>query len=125
MAVKSRQPYPQAYPKAKIQKHEEIIVCWAKNEARKVEEIPPEELNGFISEFIVAVRKKDGEYFEPSSLRVQVEICSFNRHLKSCKYRCNIIEDKEFEQVQQAVEAQSKELKKHGRGNKQKTQQKL
>ena len=39
---------------------------------RKVEEIPPEALNGYISEFIVAVRRNDGEDFEPSSLRVLI-----------------------------------------------------
>ena len=88
----------------------------AKNETRKVEEIPPEELNGYVSEFIVAVRRKDGEDFEPSSLRGLV--CSFNRHLKACKYPYNIIEDKEFEQVRQALEARSKVLKKDGKGNK-------
>ena len=41
----------------------------AKNKARKVEEIPTEELNGYSSEFIVAIRRKDGKEFEPSSLK--------------------------------------------------------
>ena len=41
----------------------------SKNESRRIEEIPPKELNEYISEFIVAVRRKDGEDFEPSSLR--------------------------------------------------------
>ena len=45
----------------------------AKNEAIKVDEIPPEELNG--------------EDFEPSSLRGL--ICSFNWLFNACKYRCN------------------------------------
>ena len=47
------------------------------------------ELNEYISEFIVAVRRKDDEDFEPSSLRGL--ICSFNRHLKACKYPCSVI----------------------------------
>ena len=81
-----------------------------------MEEISPEELNVYISEFIVSVRRKDGEDFEPSSLRGLV--CSFNRHLKACKYPANIIEDKEFEQVRQALQARSKQLKKDGKGNK-------
>ena len=50
-----------------------------KTEAHKVEEIPPEKLNGYISEFIVAVRRKNGEDLEPSSLRGLVS--SFNRKL--------------------------------------------
>ena len=57
----------------------------------KREKSRKEELNGYISEFIVAVRRKDGKDFDPSSLRGLT--CSFNRHLKACKYR-NIIEDR-------------------------------
>ncbi|CAH3017022.1 unnamed protein product, partial [Porites evermanni] len=64
----------------------------------------------------VTVRRKNGEDFEPSSLRGL--ICSFNRHLKACKYPCSVIEDSQFEQVRQALEARSKELKKDGKGNK-------
>ena len=78
----------------------------SKNESRRIEE----------SEFIVAVRRKDGEDFEPVSLRGL--ICSFNRHLKACKYPCSVIEDSQFEQARQALEARSKELKKDGKGNK-------
>ena len=33
----------------------------SKNESRRIEEIPPKELNEYISEFIIAVRKKDGD----------------------------------------------------------------
>ena len=65
---------------------------------------------------MVAIRRKDSENFDPSSLRGLI-CSSFNLHLKAFKYRNNI-EDKEFESVRQALEARSKELKKHGRGNK-------
>ena len=54
----------------------------SKNESRRIEEMPPIELNEYISEFIVAARRKDCEDFDPSSLRGL--ICSFNRHLKAC-----------------------------------------
>ncbi|CAH3176007.1 unnamed protein product, partial [Porites lobata] len=64
----------------------------------------------------VTVRRKDCEDFEPSSLRGL--ICSFNRHLKACKYPCSVIEDSQFEQARQALEARGKELKKDGKGNK-------
>ena len=41
-----------------------------KNESRLMEEILPKELNAYISEFIITVRKKDNnEDYEPSSLR--------------------------------------------------------
>ena len=41
-----------------------------KNESRLMEEIPPKELNAYISKFIITVRKKDNnEDYKPSSLR--------------------------------------------------------
>ena len=44
-----------------------------KGECRAVEEVPPDELNSFISEFIITLRKKDDkEDYEPSSLRVML-----------------------------------------------------
>ena len=73
----------------------------SKNKSRRIEEIPPKELNEYISKFIVAVRRKDGEDFEPSSLRGL--ICSFNRHLKACKYPCSVIEDTKLQTHQARV----------------------
>ena len=52
-----------------------------KNESRLREEIPPKELNAYISEVIITVRKKDNnEDYEPSSLRSLM--ASFERYLK-------------------------------------------
>ena len=52
-----------------------------KGESRAVEEIPPNELNSFISEFNITVKKKeDNDDYEPSSLRVM--LASFERYLK-------------------------------------------
>ena len=51
-----------------------------KEETRPVENIPPLELNSFISEFIITVRRKDNEECEPNSLRVM--IASFERYLR-------------------------------------------
>ena len=58
----------------------------SKSESRRTRK----ELNEYISEFIVAARRKDGEDFEPSSLRGL--ICSFSPHLKACKYPCSVIQ---------------------------------
>ena len=63
----SRQTYRQVYRRRKKQKHSfkdakrlsllsEFLN--SKNERRRIEEIPPGELKEYISEFIVAVRKK-------------------------------------------------------------------
>ena len=51
-----------------------------KEETRPVENIPPLELNSFISEFIITVRRKDNEEYEPDSLRAM--IASFERYLR-------------------------------------------
>ena len=51
-----------------------------KNEQRKLEEIQPEELNRYVGEFILSVKRKDGQDYEPSSLRGLFS--SFNRYLK-------------------------------------------
>ena len=52
-----------------------------KGEARsEIAEIPPAEPNELLSEFIFRVRTKEGQDFEPSSLRGMVT--SFEKHLK-------------------------------------------
>ena len=87
----------------------------SKQENRKIEEVQPHELNDFLSEFIVTVKRKDGGDHEPSSLRgFKV---SFNRHLKDVMYSKSIVEDQEFEQTRKALDARCKFLKKEGRGN--------
>ena len=62
-----------------------------KDEDRKIEDIPAAELNEFISEFIISVRTKDGNEYEPTSLRSLM--ASFERHLKKKGYSASIIND--------------------------------
>ena len=51
-----------------------------KNEESNIKDIPIEELNEYVSDFIIWVRTKDGKEYERSSLRnLQA---SFKRHLK-------------------------------------------
>ena len=50
------------------------------NDLREVHTIAPAELNKYLAEFILSVRSKDGEDYEPSSLRCLVS--SLERHLK-------------------------------------------
>ena len=74
-----------------------------------MEEIMPEQLGDFLSEFIITVKSKDGGEFEPSSLTGFLS--SFNRHLKVCKYpKSKIMEDLEFEQTRIASESRSRQL---------------
>ena len=54
------------------------------NESRLMEEMAPKELNAYISEFIITVRKKDNnEDYQPSSLRSLM--ASFERYLEKKK----------------------------------------
>ena len=66
-----------------------------KNDEREVQHIEPAELNKHLAEFIRSVRRKDGEDYEPSSLRCLVS--SIERNLRENNYTKSIINDKEFE----------------------------
>ena len=66
-----------------------------KNSEREVHTIEPTELNKYLAEFIRSVRRKDGEDYEPSSLRYLV--LSIERHLRKNNYPKSIINDKQFE----------------------------
>ena len=55
-----------------------------RKEDRELEEIPLQELNLFLSEFIIAARMKKAEQYEPSSLRGI--LTSFDRYLTGNKY---------------------------------------
>ena len=87
-----------------------------KDEDRKIEDIPAAELNEFISEFIISVRTKDGNEYEPTSLRSLV--ASFERHLKKQGYSASIINDLVFEKTRKVLQSKQKQLKKQGKGNK-------
>lgn len=87
-----------------------------KEERRKIEEIPPQELNVYLSEFIITVRTKDNQEYEPSSLRSL--IASFERHLKKKNYGFSIMKDLQFEQARKALQSKQKDLKRKGKGNK-------
>ncbi|CAB4013426.1 Hypothetical predicted protein, partial [Paramuricea clavata] len=88
----------------------------SKNELRRIEDISVEQLNEYLSEFIISVRKKEdkGEY-EPSSLRSM--FASFERYLKK-KNGFSIMMDKSFERARKALQSKQKELKQKGKGNK-------
>ena len=87
-----------------------------RNESRLIEEIAPKELNAHIAEFIITVRKKDGnEDYEPSSLRSLM--ASFERYVKK-NFGFSIMKDAEFEQARKALQSKQKDLKQKGKGDK-------
>jgi len=79
--------------RAKTQRDVKLLTTFLleKNEQRKIEEIQPEKLNRYVSGFILGVKRKDDQDYEPSSLRGLFS--SFNRYLKERKYSASIIED--------------------------------
>ena len=88
-----------------------------KGETREIAEIPPVELNDLLSEFILlSVRTKEGQEYDPSSLRGMV--ASFERHLKRKSYPVSIINDLAFKKLRKTLQSKQKQLKKQGRGNK-------
>ena len=85
-----------------------------RKENRELEEIPPEELNLFLSEFIIPARTKKGEQYEPSSLRGI--LTSVDRYLTRREYGKRLFIDPEFTRLRNALKAKQKELKKMAEG---------
>ena len=85
-------------------------------EQRKIEEIPPNVLKNLAAKFVLSVRKKNGEEYEPSSLRAFLQ--SIDRHLRKNGYPASILNDKEFSEVQDILKKKKKHLKSLGKGNK-------
>ena len=85
-------------------------------ENRQVEEIPPQELDNYLSRFLLSVRKKNGDEYEPSTLRGF--IASIERYLKKCRYSESVITGQNFARTRDALKSKQKHLKRLGKGNK-------
>ena len=77
------------------------------DEKREIEDITPVELQEIIKKFVLAVRKRNGEECEPSSLRAFIQ--SIDRHLRKNNYG--------FHEVQDILKKKQKQLKSIGKGN--------
>ena len=89
-----------------------------KKEEQELSANTPEDLDRYLAEFIRSVRRKDGGEYEPSSLRSL--LASVERHLKKNSYPANIFSDRQFELTRRCLQSKQNELKKAGRGNKEK-----
>ena len=85
------------------------------NENRRLETIPPSELNDVLCKFFLSVRKPDGSNYEPNTLRSFMS--SFDRHLRKMKYGFEIVSSIEFARVREVVRAKQRDLKSQGKGN--------
>ena len=61
------------------------------------------------------MRKKNGEEYEPSSLRAFIQ--SIDWHLRKNNYGFSVLNDKEFHKVQHILKKKQKQLKSIGKGN--------
>ncbi|CAH3040767.1 unnamed protein product [Porites lobata] len=84
------------------------------DEKREIEDITLVELQEIIKKFVLAVRKKNGEEYEPSSLRAFIQ--SIDRHLRKNNYGFSVLNDKEFH-VQDILKKKQKQLKSIRKGN--------
>ena len=78
-------------------------------------DITPVELQEIIKKVVLAVRKKNGQEYEPSSLRAFIQ--SIDRHLRKNNYGFSMLNDKEFHEVQDILKKKQKQLKSIGKGN--------
>ena len=74
-----------------------------------------QELNKFLSEFLITVHN-DNEEYKPNSLRAF--FASFEPHLKKKNYGLCLMKDIQFEQTWKALQAKQRVLKWKGKGNK-------
>lgn len=89
-----------------------------KNENREIQEIPSEELDSLLADFLINARKKDGKEYEPSSLRGIIS--SLDRKLRRHRYGHYICGDKtdtKFPLTKETLKTKLKVLKKQGKGN--------
>ncbi len=73
----------------------------AQNEEREIYNIEPEVLDRYISEFIVKVRKQDGEQYDHEATTLRSFVSSFDRFLRRQNYPelSTIIEGAEFKKT--------------------------
>ena len=83
------------------------------NKERKLENIPPEEVNIiYLSEFIIVARTKKGERYESSSFRGILSRVDF--YLTRGEYGKRLFTDPEFMRFGDTLKAKQKEQKKQG-----------
>ena len=89
-----------------------------KGEQKEIQNIEADILDEYIANYILSVRKPDGQEYEPSTIRNIIS--SLDRKLKRHKYPFKIIADNTnaFQLTRDALTAKQKSLKRLGKGNK-------
>jgi len=89
-----------------------------KGEQKEIQNIEADILDEYIANYILSVRKPDGQEYEPSTIRNIIS--SLDRKLKRHKYPFKIIADNTnaFQLTRDALTAKQKSLKRLGKGKK-------
>lgn len=88
--------------------------CSEKGINDKIQEYEPANLNNLLEIFYAEVKNKNGEDYEPESLKVMMT--SLDRYLKDKGYDASIIRDRVFHSSKQVLEGKAKQLRQSGRG---------
>ena len=78
------------------------------NESFEIQQLSPEELDGHLSKFLLAVRKKNGDEFEPTTLRGFLS--SVERYLKKRRYSESILTGQHFATTRDTLKSKQKNL---------------
>ena len=88
--------------------------CHEKQLTQEMEKIEAGELNILLERFYAEVKTKNGDDYEPDSLRVMM--AAFDRNLKDKGYKHSIIRDREFSSSKLVLEGKARLLRQDGRG---------
>ena len=94
-----------------------VFQSWAKSrhlENVSIETMPPEELDTVLTKFYAEVKKKDGDDYEPESLKIMQS--AIERHLKDKNYPLSIARSREFHNSQEVLNAKALSLRQQGKG---------
>ena len=100
-------------PENSVKKTEYDLHVWKRlflemGEARKIEEIPADELNILICQFLIVIKKKDGGSYEPATLQSFQR--SLQRYLNDKNSKLNILKDWEFLKSREVLLSKKKQL---------------
>ena len=90
---------------------------WAKsvNETRSLENIPEQELDKALANFF-QIRKQNGDEYKPDTLTSMLR--SFDRVLREQGKQYNLLSDRQFTKVREALSSKCKQLCRVGKGQK-------
>lgn len=89
--------------------------CISQNEHRNLEDMLPNELDILFGNFLVSVRKQNGNEYEPSTIRGFMS--SLDRYLKSKNYSFQVNKGPMFPHSNNCIKAKMTHLKSEGYGN--------